>query len=163
MSADSTTLARQLGTALKAKGWKLAVAESCTGGGLAHACTAVPGSSEWFERGAVTYSNRAKEEMLGIPAALIARHGAVSDEVARAMAEGILIYSHADLAVAITGIAGPGGGSPAKPVGTVWIACAGKGRPAVSQRHRFEGDRASVRQQSIHAALTATLRMANSA
>lgn len=161
MSTDSTTLAQQLGEALKAKGRMLAVAESCTGGGLAYACTAVPGSSDWFERGVVTYSNRAKAEMLGIPAALIARHGAVSEEVARAMAEGILIYSHADLAVAITGIAGPGGGSPAKPVGTVWIACAIKGRPAVSQRHQLEGDRASVREQSIRAALTAILRLTN--
>ena len=153
MSTDSTTLAEQLGTALKAKGWTLAVAESCTGGGLAYACTAVPGSSDWFERGVVTYSNRAKEEMLGIPAALIARHGAVSDEVARAMAEGILIYSHADLAAAITGIAGPGGGSPTKPVGTVWVACAGRGRETVSRCNQFNGDRAAVRAHSIVAAL----------
>lgn len=153
MSSDLTTLAEQLGAALRAKGWRLAVAESCTGGGLAYACTAVPGSSDWFERGVVTYSNRAKEEMLGIRAALIAQHGAVSDEVVRAMAEGILIYSHADLAVGVTGIAGPGGGSPAKPVGTVWIACAGKGRETVSRRHQFAGDRAAVRAQSIVAAL----------
>ena len=116
-----------LAQALRAAGLTLATAESCTGGLIAAACTAVAGSSDWFERGFVTYSNQAKAEMLGVPAALIAAHGAVSAEVAQAMAEGALAHSRADLAVAVTGIAGPGGATPGKPVGTVWLALAGRG------------------------------------
>ncbi|HEY9067754.1 MAG TPA: nicotinamide-nucleotide amidohydrolase family protein, partial [Burkholderiaceae bacterium] len=110
-----------LGDALRRAGLTIASAESCTGGLIAAACTGIAGSSDWFERGFVTYSNEAKTESLGVPAALIAAHGAVSDAVARAMAEGALAHSRAQIAVAVTGIAGPGGGSPGKPVGTVWM------------------------------------------
>jgi len=157
MTDDLIALATQLGEALKRKGWMLAVAESCTGGGIAQACTAIPGSSEWFDRGFVTYSNRSKTEMLGVPAELIERHGAVSEEVARAMAEGALIYSHADVAISVTGIAGPEGGSPAKPVGTVWIAAAVRTGAVAAQRYQFIGDRGAVRQQSVVDALRTAL------
>lgn len=153
MSDDLTVLATQLGEALKRKGWMLTVAESCTGGGVAAACTAIPGSSEWFERGFVTYSNRAKEEMLGVSPELIARHGAVSEEVARAMAEGALRESRAHVAVAVTGIAGPSGGSAEKPVGTVWIACSSTEGKTTSRPYRFDGNREAVREQSTAAAL----------
>ena len=142
-----------LAQALRAAGLKLATAESCTGGLIAAACTAVAGSSDWFERGFVTYSNEAKAELLGVPAALIASFGAVSAEVACAMAEGALARSHAQLAVAVTGIAGPGGGSPAKPVGTVWLALAQSGRGASAELLQLAGDRAAVREQTVHAAL----------
>ena len=154
MSDDLIALATQLGEALKRKGWMLAVAESCTGGGIAHACTAIPGSSEWFERGFVTYSNRAKQEMLGVPAALIERHGAVSEEVVRAMADGALRHSGAHVAVAVTGIAGPSGGSSTKPVGTVWFAWAMTNGTVSSLRRHFTGDRASIRRQSVMFVLT---------
>ncbi|HEY4066512.1 MAG TPA: CinA family protein [Burkholderiaceae bacterium] len=142
-----------LAAALRARGLKIAAAESCTGGLIAAACTAVAGSSDWFERGFVTYSNEAKRESLGVPAALIAAHGAVSAEVARAMAEGALAHSHAQLAVAVTGIAGPGGGSPDKPVGTVWLAIARAGAPAEAERLQLAGDRAAVREQTVQHAL----------
>lgn len=153
MADDLIALATQLGEALKRKGWMLAVAESCTGGGIAQACTAIPGSSEWFDRGFVTYSNRSKTEMLGVSADLIERHGAVSEEVARAMAEGAIKHSHAHVAVAVTGIAGPGGGSPAKPVGTVCFAWALKGGTALSLRRALAGDRAAIRAQSVVASV----------
>lgn len=159
MTTDLIDLATQLGEALKRKRWMLAVAESCTGGGIAQACTAIPGSSAWFERGFVTYSNRAKTEMLGVPAELIERHGAVSEEVARAMAEGALKYSHAHIVVAATGIAGPTGGSPQKPVGTVWIARSSSNTEVTSRRYQFNGDRMLVREQSIAAALKDLLRL----
>jgi nicotinamide-nucleotide amidase len=142
-----------LGDALRAQGLHLASAESCTGGLIAAACTAIAGSSDWFERGFVTYSNAAKTEMLGVDAALIAAHGAVSAEVARAMAEGALTRSHADLAVAVTGIAGPTGGSRDKPVGTVWLALARKGRAANAELLRLQGDRAAIRSQTVAQAL----------
>jgi nicotinamide-nucleotide amidase len=142
-----------LGDALRSRGWRLATAESCTGGMIAAACTAIAGSSDWFERGFVTYSNEAKTEMLGVHAALIAAHGAVSAEVARAMAEGALAHSHADLAVAVTGVAGPGGGSRDKPVGTVWLALARKGRAAQAELLRLSGDRTAVRAQTVVQAL----------
>ncbi len=146
-----------LADALRTRGWKLATAESCTGGLIAAACTAVAGSSDWFERGFVTYSNEAKADLLGVPAALIASFGAVSAEVARAMAEGALARSHAQLAVAVTGIAGPGGGSPAKPVGTVWLALAHSGGAARAELLQLTGDRAAVREQTVHAALARLL------
>ena len=135
--------------------WMLAAAESCTGGMVAAACTDLAGSSAWLERGFVTYSNAAKTEMLGVDAQLIATHGAVSEPVARAMAQGALQHSAAQVALAITGVAGPGGGSVAKPVGTVWFAFAG---PWVvhSEVQHFGGDRAAVRQA---AALHALLRL----
>lgn len=145
--------AQALAEALRAKGLRLVTAESCTGGLIAGACTALAGSSDWFERGMVTYSNEAKTELLGVPAELIARHGAVSEEVARAMAEGAIARSHADLALAVTGIAGPTGGSPAKPVGTVWLACALRGGPARARLLQLDGDRAGIRLQTVLAAL----------
>jgi nicotinamide-nucleotide amidase len=125
-------------------GWMLATAESCTGGLVAAACTDRAGSSAWFERGFVTYSNAAKTELLGVDAALVAAHGAVSEPVARAMAEGAVARSHARVGLATTGVAGPGGGSAAKPVGTVWFAWALPGG-TVSECVRFDGDRAAVR------------------
>lgn len=157
MSDDLIALATQLGEALKRKGWMLAVAESCTGGGIAQACTAIPGSSEWFERGFVTYSNRSKIEMLGVPAQLIERHGAVSEEVARAMAKGALRNSHAQVAVAVTGIAGPGGGSTVKPIGTVWIAGAATTGNGSARCYQLAGDRSAVRRQSVVHALQVLL------
>ncbi len=151
--ADDLTLVSEIGAVLKARGQWLATAESCTGGGLAQLLTSVPGSSSWFERGYVTYSNRSKTEMLGVPAELIAKHGAVSEEVVCAMAEGAITRSGADHAVAITGIAGPAGGSPEKPVGTVWIAWSVPGGDTRATRHQFQGDRAEVRAASVRAAL----------
>jgi nicotinamide-nucleotide amidase len=134
-------------------GTKLATAESCTGGAIAAALTDIAGSSDVFERGFVVYSNEAKSEMLGVPAALIARHGAVSEEVAAAMAEGALAHSRAGAVVSVTGIAGPGGGTATKPVGLVYIGCALRGgRPAV-ERHIFAGDRAAVRAATVKRAL----------
>ena len=130
----------------------LATAESCTGGMIAAACTDLAGSSAWFERGFVTYSNEAKTQMLGVDAALIAQHGAVSEEVVRAMVQGAITHSRAQVAVAVTGVAGPTGGSAAKPVGTVWFGFA---TPAgvVTETLRFEGDRAAVRQATVNHAL----------
>jgi nicotinamide-nucleotide amidase len=142
-----------LADALRARGWSITAAESCTGGLIAAACTALAGSSDWFERGFVTYSNAAKSEQLGVDAALIARHGAVSEAVVRAMAEGALARSAADLAVAVTGIAGPGGAVPGKPVGTVWLATAQRGAGTQAECVHFEGDRAAVRARTVELAL----------
>jgi nicotinamide-nucleotide amidase len=142
-----------LAEALRAKGLRVVTAESCTGGLIAAACTAVAGSSDWFERGFVTYSNDAKSESIGVDARLIAAHGAVSGEVAKAMAEGALAHSKAQMAVAVTGVAGPGGGTRAKPVGTVWLAVA----DAESQTHvellALRGDRTAIREATVHVAL----------
>lgn len=146
-----------LGTTLRAHGLKLATAESCTGGLIAAACTAVAGSSDWFECGFVTYSNEAKTELLGVDAALIEAFGAVSEEVARAMAEGALAHSRADLTVAVTGIAGPGGATQGKPVGTVWLAVARRGGALQSELLTLGGDRAAVREQSVQYALARLL------
>ena len=128
MSNALAPLSTAVGLALQAKGLLLATAESCTGGGVAQAVTDISGSSAWFERGFVTYSNGAKSSMLGVPAELIAAHGAVSEEVAAAMAQGTLAHSDAQVAVSTTGIAGPTGGNESKPVGTVWMAVAGPHR-----------------------------------
>jgi len=130
----------------------VATAESCTGGLIAGALTEVAGSSAVFDRGFVTYSNAAKSELLGVPAMLINLEGAVSEPVAIAMAEGALKRSAADLAVSVTGIAGPGGGSADKPVGLVHLACAGTGRPTAHRREIFAGDRAAVREQTVFTA-----------
>jgi len=159
MSADDTLamLALRVGATLKARGLMLATAESCTGGWVAQAVTAVAGSSEWFERGCVTYSDAAKQEMLGVSAATLVRHGAVSEQTAREMAAGALSRSRAQVAVAITGIAGPSGGSPEKPVGTVCFAWSRKDAVVCAQTRRFEGDRESVRRQSVIAALEGVL------
>lgn len=146
-----------LAAGLLARGWRLATAESCTGGLLAAACTDVAGSSRWFERGWVTYSNEAKQADLGVPAAVLARHGAVSEPVVRAMAEGARARSAAQLAVSISGIAGPDGGTPDKPVGLVWMAVACEGVPTSAFQQRFSGDRAAVRAASVRAALAELL------
>lgn len=139
-------------------GLKLATAESCTGGLIAATLTEVAGSSDVVERGFVTYSNEAKTELLGVPATVIAQHGAVSEPVARAMAEGALAHAHADIAVSVTGIAGPGGATATKPVGLVHLACARKGRTTLHERHVFSGDRAAVRAQAVAVALSLVLR-----
>jgi nicotinamide-nucleotide amidase len=149
----------QLAQALKAKGWMLATAESCTGGLIAAACTDIAGSSEWFERGFVTYSNEAKTELLGVDAALIEAHGAVSEVVARAMAFGAVRHSHAQVGVAVTGVAGPGGGSKDKPVGTVWFGFSVDGL-LTSETRRFDGDRAAVRAAAVRHALQRLIELA---
>jgi nicotinamide-nucleotide amidase len=145
-------LARQVGGALKAKGWKLVTAESCTGGWLAMAVTAVAGSSEWFERGYVTYSNDAKREELGVAEDTLRRHGAVSEQTAREMAAGALKKGRGQVALAITGVAGPSGGTPDKPVGMVCFAWTDGSKMTSVTRH-FAGDRESVRRQSVVHAL----------
>lgn len=142
----------QISESLLAQGALLATAESCTGGLIAAACTERSGSSQWFDRGFVTYSNAAKAEMLGVPAALIAAHGAVSEPVARAMAEGAVARSAAQASLAVTGVAGPTGGTPAKPVGTVWLAWHVHGHTHSECRH-FAGDRAAVRAATARHAL----------
>ena len=146
-------LARKVGERLKARRALLVTAESCTGGWVSQAVTAIAGSSDWFERGFVTYSNAAKEEMLGVRPATISKHGAVSEETAREMALGALQHSRGTIALAITGIAGPSGGSAAKPVGTVCFAWARKGHDAGAETRRFSGDREAVRRQSVDHAL----------
>ena len=151
---DSTTrLAGQLGEALRARGWQVTSAESCTGGGIAEAITRIAGSSVWFEAGYVTYSNRQKSLQLGVPEALFAEVGAVSREVVEAMARGAAQRSGARLAVAVSGSAGPGGGSPDKPVGTVWIGWKRRGGYTRAELFHFDGDRDAVRRQTVAAAL----------
>lgn len=154
MDAMSDLAAQVLDLARK-QDVKLAMAESCTGGLVSAALTGIAGSSSVVDRGFVTYSNEAKSELLGVPIILIETHGAVSEDVARAMAEGALVRSHAQLAVSITGVAGPGGGTAAKPVGLVWFALAGAGRATQTLEQRF-GDvgRSKVRALSVEAALT---------
>jgi nicotinamide-nucleotide amidase len=149
-------LARQLGEALRARGWHVASAESCTGGWLAKSFTDVPGSSAWFGWGFVTYANDAKTGMLGVPATLIAEQGAVSEAVVVAMAEGARKASGADIAVAVSGIAGPRGERPGKPVGTVWIAWASENGTA-TEHCVFAGDREAVRRQAVAQALRGLL------
>ena len=184
---EPARLVQALATQLLARGWMLATAESCTGGLIAAACTDLAGSSTWFERGFVTYSNAAKAQMLGVDTALIAQHGAVSEPVARAMAQGALQHAHAQVALAVTGVAGPGGGSADKPVGTVWFAWAlpaqtsgaaapdtssgpgadfagrAKSPPQTPMLHsdvmHFAGDRAAVRQATLHHSLRRLLEL----
>jgi nicotinamide-nucleotide amidase len=148
------TSAEQLAQLLPARGWMLATAESCTGGMIAAACTDLAGSSNWFERGFVTYSNEAKAEMLGVEPALIEAHGAVSEAVARAMASGAVRHSRARVSVAVTGVAGPTGGSKEKPVGTVWFGFMVDGE-LTSETRLFDGDRAAVRSATVDHALDA--------
>ena len=145
-------LCGQLADLLQNKGWMLATAESCTGGLMAARCTDLAGSSQWFERGFVTYSNAAKTELLGVNATLLDQHGAVSEPVARAMAQGALAHSKAKVAVAVTGVAGPTGGSADKPVGTVWLAWATP-EGVDTELQRFTGDRAAVRSATVVHAL----------
>lgn len=152
-STDLHATLQQIAAALKQRDWMLATAESCTGGMIAAACTELPGSSEWFDRGFVTYSNAAKTDMLGVPAELIARHGAVSEEVVRAMAQGAIAHSNAQVSVAVSGVAGPGGGTQEKPAGTVWLAFHVE-HNTYAERCFLPGDRASVRTQAVHIAVS---------
>src|SRR5687767_12225344 len=150
-------LAERVGKALKSRNLMLVTAESCTGGWIAQAVTMVPGSSEWFERGYVTYTYISKREMLGVKDATLGVHGAVAEEVVREMAEGALERSHAQVSVAVSGIAGPGGGTPGKPVGTVCFAWAAKDGATRAQTVRFRGDRDAVRRLSVERALEGVL------
>ena len=150
-------LARRLGARLKRRSLKLATAESCTGGWIAQAVTAIAGSSDWFERGFVTYSNEAKKELLGVRARTLSRHGAVSEATAKEMAAGALARSRAQVSIAVTGIAGPGGGSRTKPVGTVCFAWARKRRMPESLVRRFSGNREGIRRRSVAFALQGLL------
>lgn len=152
-----TILATIVGARLKARGLRLATAESCTGGWVAGAVTAIAGSSEWFDRGFVTYSNDAKMEMLGVSAATLEAFGAVSEQTAGEMAAGALAHSKAQLALSITGVAGPGGGSAEKPVGMVCFGWAGEGGAPLVITRNFSGDRESVRRQSVICALQGVL------
>ena len=153
---DNTSLCAALAEALQERNWMMATAESCTGGLISAACTGLSGSSLWFERGFVTYSNEAKAEALGVDRALIDAHGAVSEVVARAMAFGAIRHSKAQVSVAVTGIAGPTGGSRSKPVGTVWFGFSVDGLLS-SETCRFDGDRAEVRAATVRHALTRLL------
>jgi len=150
-------LAAQVGECLLARRLRLATAESCTGGWVAQAITATPGCSQWFERGFVTYSNDAKMEMLGVRPDTLANHGAVSEATVREMAEGALARSHGQVAVAVSGVAGPGGGSLEKPVGTVCLAWAGSGAPTQTRRVQLLGNREAIRRQAVAAALQGIL------
>ena len=159
LSDAQMRLAAELGRRLLARGWRVAAAESCTGGLVAGAITAIAGSSDWFERGFITYSNAAKREMLGVPAELIDRHGAVSEPVAAAMAAGAIASGAADCALSVTGVAGPGGGTATKPVGMVcfgWIARGSQPRTATLH---LPGDRAAVRDASVEASLAGLLEL----
>ena len=146
-------LAAQVGGLLKSHGMWLATAESCTGGGVAQAVTEISGSSAWFERGFVTYSNVAKMEMLDVQQVTLDEHGAVSEATVREMAEGALQHSHAHIALAVSGVAGPSGGTPEKPVGTVWFAWSLRNGDTVAQVHHLDGTRSEVRYQSVQLAL----------
>jgi nicotinamide-nucleotide amidase len=150
-------LAQKVGETLMQRGLKLATAESCTGGWVSQAVTAVPGSSDWFDCGFVSYSNTAKQKMLGVDLSVLEKSGAVSEPVVAQMAEGALRNSDADIAVAISGLAGPGGGSENKPVGTVWFAWAIEGHPTVTCLSFFNGDRDEIRLQAVEQALEGVL------
>lgn len=150
---DLETLATKVGQELQRRKLVLATAESCTGGWVAQIITACPNSSQWFDRGFVTYTNTAKQEMLGVSETILSQNGAVSEKTARAMAEGALAHSQAQVALSITGIAGPTGGTPEKPVGTVWFAWAGADRNTIAARYLFDGDRQGIRRQAVERAL----------
>ena len=151
--ARITELARALGRLARRRGVDIAVAESCTGGGIAAAITRISGSAKWFERGFVTYSNGAKHDMLGVSKRTLGNHGAVSEAVAIEMAAGALERSPADVSVAVTGIAGPTGGSRSKPVGLVWLAWAARRHDVQARAFRFKGDRLEIRRQAVAVAL----------
>lgn len=150
-------LAVRVGEALKARDLMISTAESCTGGWIGEVLTAIAGSSNYYERGFITYSNQSKQELLGVPEQTIAEHGAVSEETVRAMAAGAIAHSRAQVAVSVSGVAGPGGGSAHNPVGTVCFGWALKGGEPQSARKRFDGDRESVRRQSVAFALRGVL------
>ncbi len=152
-------LAEKIGAALKQRGWMLASAESCTGGWVGEVVTSVPGSSHWYDRGFITYTNEAKQEMLGVSAKTLAEFGAVSEQTVREMAAGALKHSQAHITLAISGVAGPGGGTPNKPQGTVCIAWATRSGAGLSQIFHFQGDRTEVRRQAVVAALQGVLQM----
>ncbi len=154
-------LAAQLGGLLKSHGLMLSTAESCTGGGVAQAVTSVAGSSAWFERGFVTYSNLSKQQMLGVAEATIMQYGAVSEATVREMVSGALAHSAAQVALAVSGIAGPDGGTPDKPVGTVWFAWGLKNSAILAQCHQFPGNRAEVRVHAVHTALQGVIDLLN--
>lgn len=154
--SNTTSLVEALASELKSRGLMMATAESCTGGLIAGACTELSGSSDWFERGFVTYSNAAKVELLDVPAELIDAHGAVSEPVARAMAAGAVAQSRAQVAVSVTGVAGPTGGTAEKPVGTVWFGWATPSG-VFTENRRFDGDRAAVREATVAHALAGLL------
>ncbi|MDR3212877.1 MAG: CinA family protein [Azoarcus sp.] len=160
MNQELANLAARLGEVLTARNWMLATAESCTGGWVAEAVTATAGSSGWFERGFITYSNESKVELLGVSPVTLARHGAVSEETALEMAAGALAHSHAEIAVAVTGIAGPGGGSSDKPVGTLCLAWSQRHGDTIVVTHHFPGDREAVRRQSVVAAIERLIALA---
>ena len=153
MNYEITSHAETVLDLCRGKGLQITTVESCAGGLVCAALTAIAGSSDVVDRGFITYTNQAKAELVAVPAALIGVHGAVSEAVARAMAEGGVANSNAEIAVAITGVAGPGGGSEAKPVGLVHLACARAGRATTHQRHVFPGDRTGVREAAVLAAL----------
>ena len=153
MDKELDTLSREAGNWLARHGWKLATAESCTGGWIAEVVTATAGSSSWFDCGFVTYSNEAKQALLGVSASTLATSGAVSDEIVREMVSGCLERSRADIALAVSGIAGPGGGSAAKPVGLVCFAWGRRGCPPLAETRRFDGDREEIRRQAVVFAL----------
>lgn len=155
--AELQALAARVGAALRARGWRLATAESCTGGWIAKLLTDQPGSSHWFGFGFVTYANEAKQACLGVSADTLAAHGAVSGEVVEQMATGARLASAAELAVAVSGIAGPGGGSADKPLGLVWLGWAGPGPRLEARCERYRGDRDAVRRQAVAAALAGVL------
>lgn len=157
LDAEIEHLAIELGKALGQRGWLAATAESCTGGGVATAITDIAGSSGWFDRGFVTYTNEAKQQMLGVSGESIEQYGAVSEAVVLEMARGALTHSSAAISVAISGIAGPGGATPGKPVGTVWFAWADRAGRHHSLLARFDGDRRQVRQQAVRQALSGLL------
>lgn len=152
-------LAAEVGAALKQRGWMLALAESCTGGWAAQAVTAIPGSSAWFERGFVTYSNAAKVDMLDVSEQTLRQYGAVSEQTAREMAQGALTRSQAQIAAAISGIAGPDGGTPDKPVGMVCFAWAAADQPVRCATSHFSGDRESIRKQAVETVLHGLLQL----
>ncbi|MDR2031856.1 MAG: nicotinamide-nucleotide amidohydrolase family protein [Azoarcus sp.] len=162
MEPELAALSAHLGKALAARGWMLATAESCTGGWIAEAVTATAGSSAWFDRGFVTYSNEAKVELLDVSPATLSRHGAVSEDTVHEMTAGALARSHADVAVAISGIAGPGGGSADKPVGTVCLAWRRRHGEARAETRFFSGERESIRRQIVVAALEGLIALARS-
>lgn len=160
--AELTALAVDVGEALARAGVMLATAESCTGGWVGRVLTSVSGSSKWYERGFITYSEDAKQELLGVPTQTLRQHGAVSEPTVRAMAEGALAHSRAQVALAITGIAGPTGGTEQKPVGTVWFAWAAKDRATRALHRQLSGDREAIRRQSVAIALSEMLQLLRS-
>jgi nicotinamide-nucleotide amidase len=153
MNEQLLQLSQQLGAQLLQRGWRVATAESCTGGGIAAAITAVPGSSSWFEYGMVSYANSAKQKLLGVREAVLEKEGAVSEAVVIEMARGAIALSAANIVVAVSGVAGPGGGSPEKPVGTVWFAWVKATGETNTELKNFGGDRAAVQEQSVIFAL----------